>query len=126
LCAPFISMDFLYEKLGRRSLAHVPTVIITRPDTVPVILKELNAWRGPLALGSVPNLHAKVYLACGRDERDSVAVIGSFNLTVAALDTNLELGVRFTGHTLEGRRAIRVLETRLMRMARFETLGVKL
>jgi hypothetical protein len=119
LCAPFISANFLRTRLGRRSMACVPSVIITRSETVPLVLKELQSWRGHFAVGSIPNLHAKVYLACGRDEVDSVAVIGSFNLTVAALDTNVEFGVRFAGDTPERRRAIKVLETKLMRMAEF-------
>lgn len=119
LCAPFISANFLRTRLGRRSMARVPAVIITRPETVPLVLTELKSWRGCFAVASIPNLHAKVYLACGRDEFDSVALIGSFNLTVAALNTNMEVGVRFIGDTSERRRAIKELETRLMRMAKF-------
>ena len=103
LSAAFISANFLCAKLGR-SVTQVPTVIITRPDTIPLILQELKTWRGLLALGSVANLHAKVYLACGRDERDSVALVGSFNLTAAALNTNVEIGIRFAATRMDARK----------------------
>jgi PLD-like domain len=126
LCAPFISEKFFRTKVGPRSFAHVPTVIITHPDTIPLILRESRLWPGPLTVASIPNLHAKVYIACGKDERDSVAIVGSFNLTSAAFDTNLEVGIRLVGNTPEHRRLINSLEALLMRTALAEPSGAKI
>lgn len=55
-----------------------------------------------------------------------MAVIGSFNLTHAALTANVEIGVRLTGISEEGRRIISELEGKLPRLARRAIKGARL
>lgn len=126
LCAPFISEDVLRRKIAPSGVVRLPTTIITRPDTARQLLPFCSSWKGPLTIASLHNLHAKVYLVCGKDERDSVVLIGSFNFTGAALDENFELGVCFTGSDSERRRQISEVERVLLRMARVEPGGVNL
>ena len=126
LCAPFISEGVLCRGIAPNSTVRVPTLVITRPGTARRLLSACRKLKGAVAVASLPNLHAKVYLACGTDERDSVALIGSFNLTAAALGLNYELGVCIRGSSPELRRQIGELERRLLQQAVFESNGVNL
>jgi hypothetical protein len=124
LCAPFITGDVLRRNVAPGGIVRLPTVVVTRPETAGQLIPACRALKGPLSFATLPNLHAKIYIACGKDERDSVALVGSFNLTAAALGENYELGVRFSGGATEQRRQIIELERNLMRMARIESGGV--
>jgi hypothetical protein len=114
ICSPFVSESLLRTKVAPNRVIHVPTFIITRPETARQLALEWKKWNGTLIIIAIPNLHAKAYLACGRDDRDSVAILGSFNVTMAALDENVELGVQFVGNTPESRELITTLERKLM------------
>lgn len=126
LCAPFISEDVLRRNVAPGGKVGLPTVVVTHPETAGQLIPSCRAVKGPLSFATIPNLHAKVYIACGRDERDSVALVGSFNLTAAALGENYELGVRFSGGPAAQRRQIIELERKILRMARVESGGVNL
>ena len=116
ICAPFISEDLLCNKIAPNGIVRVPTLIITCPKTAQHLFLLYKEWRGSFTIASIPSLHAKVYLACGRDERDSVAILGSFNLTNAALNGNYELGLRFVGNSPEVRKLISKMESKLILM----------
>ncbi len=97
LCAPFISQKFLLHITGLARRVPVSTIVLTNPETA----QELSAvsLSGPLKVVSVPGIHAKVYIACGKDDRDSLAIIGSFNLTHFGLTRNFELGIIILGQS---------------------------
>jgi HKD family nuclease len=116
ICAPFISEDLLSNKVAPNGILRVPTMIITSPNTAQQLFSLCKEWKGHFMIVSVKSLHAKVYLACGRDERDSVAILGSFNLTNSALNGNYELGLRFVGNSHELRKLISKIENKLILM----------
>lgn len=118
ICSPFITIDLLKNKVAPNGLVRVPTLIITRPDTYNLLLSVCKAWKGPISIMGVQNLHAKVYIACGKDERDSIAVLGSFNFTGAAFNENIEIGICTIGSTGEFRKVINDLERKLIQIAR--------
>jgi hypothetical protein len=126
ICAPFISEELLRKKAAPTGVVKLPTIVITRPETASRLIPICRSWRGPISIASLPNLHANVYLACGKDERDTVAMLGSFNLTVAAMDVNFELGARLTGRSPEYRHQLLELERTLLRLSRVEMVGVNL
>lgn len=123
ICSPFISESLLVSKIAPNRNVQIPTVIITRPSTAHQLALEPIKGHGQLIIVSIPNLHAKVYAACGRDDRDSVAILGSFNATTAALGENLELGVQFAGNSPESRRFLITLEDKLLGIARLKPNG---
>lgn len=84
--------------------------IITNEVTAESLKVQLGPLDGKIRITACKDLHAKVYVACGVDERDSVALIGSFNLTNGALHKNVELGIKLTGSKEEERRLISELE----------------
>lgn len=114
LCAPFISHKLLLHIAGFGRRVPVSTTVITNPGTA----QELStvSLSGPLRIASVPGFHAKVYIACGRDDHDSVAIIGSFNLTNFGLARNFELGVQITGVDCQERNIIKRVEQTLTRI----------
>jgi|ETNmetMinimDraft_13_1059891.scaffolds.fasta_scaffold37523_2 HKD family nuclease len=116
ICTPFISEDLLCNKIAPNGIVRVPTLIITCPKAAQNLFPLCKEWKGSFMITSIPSLHAKVYLACGRDERDSVAILGSFNLTNAALNGNYELGLRFVGNSPEVRKLISKMESKLILM----------
>jgi hypothetical protein len=126
LCAPFISEEVLCRRIAPNGTVRVPTLIITRPETARQILVACRSLKGAVSIASIPNLHAKVYLACGMDGRDSIALIGSFNLTAAALRLNYEVGVCIQGSSPNLRRQIEELENRLLQQIGSESNGVNL
>jgi phosphatidylserine/phosphatidylglycerophosphate/cardiolipin synthase-like enzyme len=67
---------------------------------------------------SIPRLHAKVYLALGRDRRNSIAIVTSANLTEAGLKRNIELGLIFRGTSPEGARIVEEVRHFLESIAR--------
>jgi hypothetical protein len=107
LCSPFISDDVL---LTLRGLAHSAPVngcgmqIITAAHTFDRVMACAGAqgWRRTRVVGR-PHLHAKFYLAVGRRNELTEAIVTSANLTTAGLSSNIELGVRITPTTSPGR-----------------------
>jgi hypothetical protein len=122
VCAPFVSDRLLFSKVAPNGAALIPTIVITRPEMARLLSMQIGSRRA-LALGYIPNLHAKVYIACGKADEDSVALVGSFNMTVAAINENFELGIRLTANTPERSRLIRAIENRLLSMAKFIIWG---
>lgn len=118
VCAPFISNSVLLSHIFRNGAALLPTVIITHPETAKHLAMTFQNYKD-LTLGAIPRLHAKIYIACGIVDEDSIALIGSFNMTMAALNGNFELGVRVTACSSQHRRLIRSIENRLLSMAQF-------
>ena len=114
LCAPFISSKLLLHVAGFGR--HVP--VLTTVLTIPKTAQELLAVNlsGPFRIASIPGFHAKVYIACGKDDRDSVAIIGSFNLTHFGLNRNYELGVQISGTDSNERSLIKGAEQTLKRI----------
>jgi len=114
LCAPFISHSLLLHSAGFSQRVPVLTTVLTTPGTA----LELStvSLSGSLEIASVPGFHAKVYIACGKDDRDSAAIIGSFNLTNSGLNRNFEIGIQVTGADCRERDLIKRLEQRLTRI----------
>ncbi len=110
VCAPFISSSVFNAKILNNRKLKVPVLVITAPATERQIDAAIGDKRKDVQIISIPNLHAKVYIACGKDERDSLAIVGSFNFTEAALEDNIELGIRLDGHDPESRSLITKLE----------------
>lgn len=123
LCAPFISEGLLKSKIAHDGILRIPTLVITRPETARSLVSLGKSWKGPIEIAFIRNLHAKVYIACGKQEDDSVAVIGSFNLTAAALESNFELGLRLVGNSPQFRQIIFALESQLIAMAELQHQG---
>jgi hypothetical protein len=123
ICTPFISGGLINSLWGHKNTINVPILIITHPDTSRNIVKGYQKCYEKITIASISNLHAKVYLACGNDDKDSIAILGSFNFTMHALDTNIELGVRFSGKNPEFRRLITALENKLMAIAKINNHG---
>lgn len=114
LCAPFISPNLLLHITGFGRRVPVSTTVLTNPGTA----VELSAVRlaGPFEVTPIPGFHAKIYIACGKEERDSVAIIGSFNFTDFGLNRNFEMGVQITGADCQERDLIKRVEQRLTRI----------
>lgn len=113
LCSPFISETLVLTKIVSKGFARLPILIITRPETA----RRIEANIENLFVVTVPNLHAKVYIACGKDDRDSIAIIGSFNMTNAAIDENIEIGIKLVGSSQDDRNIITKLENKLLWIA---------
>lgn len=110
VCAPFVSWEVLVGHIMPGGKARVSIDIITNEETAENLKEKLGHKAGKIRITARKDLHAKVYVACGVDARDSVALIGSFNLTHGALHKNLELGIKLTGNKEEERRLISELE----------------
>jgi hypothetical protein len=122
ICAPFMS-EILIRSIICNITKKVPMLIITHPDTGHDLVSMVKKYQGNITIAYIPNLHAKAYLACGREDCDSIAIIGSFNLTMPAIDKNIEIGVRFSGKTMEFRRLIIALENKLLSIANLKHHG---
>lgn len=122
ICAPFVSNSVLLSNICRNGAALLPTIIITHPETAKHLVPICRKYKA-LSLGTIQRLHAKIYMACGKVDEDSVALIGSFNMTAAAFNHNFELGVRVTASSPQLRQLIRSMENRLLSMAQFITCG---
>lgn len=73
----------------------IPTYVVTRePEELwqeeAVALLSMNEW---IEIRFNPSLHAKVFVASAVQESESFAVFGSGNLTGAATNSNLEVGM---------------------------------
>jgi hypothetical protein len=115
ICSPYVSPELLTLLLTPNLRVKVPALVITNTDTIGALPN--NAFSGCFALEVVKNLHAKAYVACGTDVRNSIAIIGSFKLTKAAIATNLEIGVWLQGRSQAERQLIELLENILTKMA---------
>ncbi len=110
VCSPFVDLELLplirdlTERMnrGRRDFR-----LVTRPATATMLLAavpDLRAlWANRLVLH--PNLHAKAYL--GLKGTDGQAIVTSANLTIAGLESNIELGVRGNTTSPAGRQLVR-------------------
>jgi phosphatidylserine/phosphatidylglycerophosphate/cardiolipin synthase-like enzyme len=111
ICSPYIDEELqtriaLFAVVAQKSGCAVR--IITKVSELPSTLKawpERNHF-GPRSLIAVPQLHAKVYLALGRDRRDSQVMVTSANLTEAGLSKNIEFGLLVHASSLEGARIV--------------------
>ena len=107
LCSPFID-DCLLCTI--RELAQCAPEngcglkIITSPCAADRVFAgvSLTARRRTRVI-ACPHLHAKFYVAIGRKRTKTEAIVTSANLTSAGLTSNIELGVRITPTTPQGR-----------------------
>ena len=117
VCAPFISPDLLYSKITINGKVRVPTIVITRPETACNFFLLNQHLVRQFTIKKVLNLHAKVYMACGISHSDTIAIVGSYNLTRSALYKNFELGIRLVGTLPQTHRIIISLEQKLLNMS---------
>src|SRR5207249_463156 len=96
--SPFIDTQLspLVRELAERAYHEQRAfLVITRPPAATMLLAGLPGpsarWTKLLRVHT--HLHAKAYLGLGRGGA-SKAIVTSANLTVAGLETNVELGVR--------------------------------
>jgi hypothetical protein len=100
LVSPFVNtmQDCRYplaDLSAKIKAQRIPTYFITRKpeeswqeEAVEMLAK--NEW---IEIRFNPSLHAKVFIASAVQEWESFAVFGSGNLTGAAINTNLEVGM---------------------------------
>jgi len=74
---------------------------------------------GSRVFAALPHLHAKVYLAIGREFRDSWAIVTSANATEAGLSRNIELGLLVRAVSPEGARTVEQVRHFLENLAKF-------
>jgi len=117
VCAPFISPELVYSKITVNGKVRVPTIVITRPETVCKFSLLNQDILEQLTLKKVSNLHAKIYMACGISSSDSIAIVGSYNLTMSALYVNFEIGIRLVATLPKERRIITSLEEKLLNIS---------
>jgi len=111
ICSPYIDTQ-LQTWMTRFAVAAgnfgCAVRIITKVSEIPAILKfwPERSYFGPRSLITVSQLHAKVYLALGRERRDSQVMVTSANLTEAGLSKNIELGLLVHASSFEGARIV--------------------
>lgn len=111
ICSPFVD-----RRLCKRLTHFAETArkvgcgvrLITKGGEVPALLPMWPGrnQRGVKTLVAIPRLHAKVYLAVGRDRQNSWAVVTSANLTEAGLRKNIELGLLVRAASSDGARIV--------------------
>lgn len=114
VCAPYIREDLFLSEVTPGRKAIVPTIILTIPDTASRLAIKSQLISGPLIIKSSADLHAKVYLLCGKDRKDSQAIIGSSNLTQKSISANLEISLRLSGRIRDEQAIIDALERKLL------------
>jgi len=124
ICSPFIDLvtsrriDCLAQSALRTGCG---VRIITAPNSNPDL--RMASLPGRSQVGNrnfviLPHLHAKVYLAIGRDFRDSWVVVTSANATDAGLRRNIELGLFVRALSPDGARTVEHVRHFLEKLAR--------
>ena len=121
ICSPFVDPELLplvSELADRTGRAGCAFRVITREPAATMLRHALSgssAGRKALIVAH-PRLHAKAYLRLDRAGR-SEAIVTSANLTVAGIDSNVELGIRATACSPLGRRIVADVRRILERVA---------
>lgn len=122
LCAPFIDgaaiprlISLALDGPGAGCGLRVITSVGCAKLLCSLLPGPARHWRRVIMARS--GLHAKAYLAVGRDRRTSEAIVTSANLTAGGLASNLELGVRATSSTDAGRRMVGDVRNYIGRLA---------
>jgi hypothetical protein len=108
ICSPFIDPE-LDETVEALAAALTTTggglLLVTTREAGRGVRARLGgpATRRAIVVTPRRRLHAKAYIAVARRPRESEAIVTSANLTLAGLDTNIELGVRATPSCDAGR-----------------------
>jgi hypothetical protein len=121
ICSPFVDpslVPFVVDLAGEAGRAGCTFRFITS-EAVATMLRE--ALRGSptsrkLTIVAHPRLHAKAYLRVDGGGR-SEAIVTSANLTLAGIESNVELGVRATTSSPAGCRLIADVRRILERLA---------
>jgi phosphatidylserine/phosphatidylglycerophosphate/cardiolipin synthase-like enzyme len=124
ICSPFIDLvtsrriDCLAQSAFR---AGCGVRIITAPNSNTDL--RMASLPGRDQVGNrnfviLPHLHAKVYLAIGRNFRDSWVTVTSANATEAGLKRNIELGLLVRATSPEGARTVEQVRHFLEKLAR--------
>lgn len=110
VCSPYMD-EAMCGRLARlaaradRERSHLS--IITTPDTIANIVGAHDLRTGGrIRVTGLSGLHAKFYLAVGRDPRLTEAILTSANCTLAGTSANIELGIRMAASTSSGARLI--------------------
>jgi hypothetical protein len=110
VCSPYVD-EAMCSRLAHiavrvdREGSHLS--ILTTPNTVNNTMRSHNLrTRGRVRVTGLPGLHAKFYLAIGRDSRMTEAILTSANCTLAGTTANVELGIRAVASTPSGARII--------------------
>jgi hypothetical protein len=110
VCSPYMDeamCDRLAHLAARADRERSHLSIITTPNTIASTTNSRDLrTRGRLRVTGVPGLHAKFYLAIGRDARLTEAILTSANCTLAGTTANIELGIRMAASTPWGARII--------------------
>jgi hypothetical protein len=110
VCSPYLDEPMcsrLAHLATRVDREHSHLSIITTPSTITntVSPRDLRT-QGRIRVTGLPGLHAKFYVAIGRDARLTEAILTSANCTVAGTTANIELGIRIAASTPSDARII--------------------
>jgi hypothetical protein len=118
ICSPFIG-EALVKTIVRLAERTRRVRCVLRVVTSGVCAGEI-ARQASQAMPFVihrPRLHAKVYIAIGRRQAESEAIVTSANLTPGGTVHNLELGIRAVSKTDAGRRLLEEVHHFVRRVA---------
>jgi PLD-like domain len=124
ICSPFIDMATssrigCIAQLARRAGCGLRIITSVDSNTSSDIASISGRKQvGSRALVVLPHLHAKVYLAIGRNFRDSWVMVTSANATEAGLRRNIELGLLVRAISPEGAQTIEQVRHFLEKLAR--------
>lgn len=121
ICSPFLDDQTMARLIGLAAQGR------QRGCGVRLITSEQHRnvarqWPGADQVGTrtlvlVPHLHAKVYLAIGRNRSDSWVAVTSANMTQAALRRNIEIGLLVRACSPEGARTVEQVRWFLEKLA---------
>lgn len=122
-CAPFVDessaaeiRDAMLAALKHRCAFR----LITRSGSARSVLAKLpspsHLWSRAVQVND--RLHAKVYLALARVNRESEAIVTSANLTKHGRKLNEELGIRITGRTELERHLLAIISNAIYNLLR--------
>jgi hypothetical protein len=110
VCSPYMDEPMcsrLAQLAARIDRERSHLSIITRPDTITNTVEAQHLrTEGRIRVTGLPGLHAKFYLAVGRDARLTEAILTSANCTLAGTTGNIELGIRMAMSTPAAARLI--------------------
>ena len=110
VCSPYLDAtmcDRLADLAARVDRERSHLSIITTPSTITNTMNTRDLrTHGRIRVTGLPGLHAKFYLAIGRDARLTEAILTSANCTVAGTTANIELGIRMAASTPSSARII--------------------
>jgi phosphatidylserine/phosphatidylglycerophosphate/cardiolipin synthase-like enzyme len=124
VCSPFVKEELLSLLKGLQGKIPLSVQIYTLPETYKTLISNDKSNIKNLTIKAIPHLHAKAYIAYGKVDRDSIALVGSFNFTEAAIKRNFEVGIILSSIIPEEGIIIKKLIQKLNNIASYGKEGV--